>query len=193
MLSTPNAERCSNEVIIQTIQTCSLYRDICITLDCLASKFQMKNGELQAEDYEIAEKAPKNLAYLWKMAYMSFTPKIHCLLAHTIHQMRCFNGIVDTLKDFLEHMHQISARVEACVSCMKDKDTQALVHSKMEVIQFKAEVTDHIEQSKQVAKRSFKKRNPELCAATRAVKLKKEQDEVRWKHLFLWFKSHMLS
>ena len=182
LLSTSNADRCSNEVIIKT---CSLYRDICVTLDSLASKFRMKNGEPQAEDYEIAEKALTNLAYLWKMANMSFTPKIHCLLAHAIHQMRCFEGIGDTLEDDVEHMHQISARIEARVSRMKDKDKQALVHSKMEAIQFNAEVTDHIEQSKQLAKRSFKKRNPEICAATRAVKLKKERDESRVETLIL--------
>jgi hypothetical protein len=119
------------------------------------------------------------------MANMSFTPKIHCLLAHAIHQMRCFEGIGDTLEDDVEHMHQISARIEARVSRMKDKDKQALVHSKMEAIQFNAEVTDHIEQSKQLAKRSFKKRNPEICAATRAVKLKKERDESRVETLIL--------
>jgi hypothetical protein len=135
LLSTSNADRCSNEVIVQT---CFLYREICVTLDCLASKFRMKNGEPQAEDYEIAIKVLKNLAYSWKMANMSFTPKLHSLLAHAIHQMRCFDG-----------MHQISARVETRVSRMKDKDKQALVHSKMEAIQFNVEVTDHIEQSKQ--------------------------------------------
>ncbi len=74
----------------------------------------------------------------------------------------------------MEHMHQISARIEARVSRMKNKDKQASVHSKMEAIQFNAEVSDNIELSKKLAKRSFKKRNPELCAATRAVKLKKE-------------------
>ena len=146
LLSTSNANRCSNEVIIQT---CSLYRDICVTLDSLASKFRMKNGEPQENDYEIAEKSLGNLAYLWKMANMRFTPKIHCLLSHAIHQMRCFEGIGDTLEDDVEHMHQISARIEARVSRMKDKDKQALVHSKMEAIQFNAEVSENIELSKQ--------------------------------------------
>jgi hypothetical protein len=116
---------------------------------------------------------------------MRFTPKIHCLLSHAIHQMRCFEGIGDTLEDDVEHMHQISARIEARVSRMKDKDKQALVHSKMEAIQFNAEVSENIELSKQLAKRSFKKLNPELCAATRAVKLKKERDESRDETLLL--------
>jgi hypothetical protein len=83
--------------------------------------------------------------------------------------MRCFEGIGDTLEDDVEHMHQISARIEARVSRMKDKDKQALLHSKMEAIQFNVEVSETIELSKQLAKRSFKNQNPELCAATRAV------------------------
>jgi hypothetical protein len=68
---------------------------------------------------------------------------------------------------------------------MKDKGKQALVHSKMEAIQFNAEVSENIELSKQLAKRSFKKRNPELCAATRAVKPKKERDESHAETLLL--------
>jgi hypothetical protein len=68
------------------------------------------------------------------MANLSFTPKVHCLLSHAIHQMRCFEGIGDTLEDDVDHVHQISAHIEARVSRMKDKDKQALVHSKMEVI-----------------------------------------------------------
>jgi hypothetical protein len=68
------------------------------------------------------------------MANLSFTTKIHCLLVHAIHQMRSFEGIGNTLEDDVEHMHQISARIEAGVSHMKDKNKQALVHSKMEVI-----------------------------------------------------------
>lgn len=91
----------------------------------------MKNGEPQTEDSEITEKALKNVAYLRKMANMSFTPKNHCLLAPVIHKMRFFNRIGDTLEDDVEHMHQIPAHIEAHVSCMKEKDKQALVQSKI--------------------------------------------------------------
>jgi len=118
LLSTSNPDRCSNEDIIKT---CSLYRDICVTLDSLASKFQMKHAEPIEEDYNIAEKALSILEYMWKMAKLSFTPKIHCLLVQAIHQMRLFEGIGDTLEDDMEHMHRISARIEARVSRMKDK------------------------------------------------------------------------
>jgi hypothetical protein len=82
------------------------------------------------QNYEIAEKALKNLAYLWKMANMSFTPKIHCLLAHAIHQMRCFIGIDDTLGQRGTHSSDLSPYRSLCVSRMKDKDKQALVNSK---------------------------------------------------------------
>jgi hypothetical protein len=53
--------------------------------------------------------------------------------------------------------------------CMKDKEKQAFVHSKMEAILFNHEVNQKIELSKELAKRDFKKRNPELCATTRSV------------------------
>jgi hypothetical protein len=182
LLSTSNPDRCTDQDIIKT---CCLYRDMSITLDTLASKLRLKHGEPQECDYQIAEKALANLEYLWKMANLSFTPKIHCLLVHAIHQMRSFDGIGDTLEDDVEHMHQISARIEARVSRMKDKDKQALVHSKMEAIQFNVEVTEKIELSKISSKRAFKKRKPELCAAARSQKLKMERDDIRNETLLL--------
>jgi hypothetical protein len=56
--------------------------------------------------------------------------------------MRHLEGFGDTLEDDVEHMHQISARIEAGVSWMKNKDRQAFVHSKMEAIQLHAAVTE---------------------------------------------------
>jgi hypothetical protein len=85
-------------------------------------------------------------------------------------------GFGDTLEDDVEHMHQISAQIEARVSQMKDKDRQVFVHSKMEAIQFNAAVTKRIQEQKTIAARNFKKRNLELCPSTRAVKMKKERD-----------------
>jgi len=105
----------------------------------------------------IAEKALKNLEYLWKMANLSFTPKIHCILVHATHQMRHLEGFGDTLEDDVKHMHQISAQIEARVSRMKDKDRQAFVHSKMEAIQLHAAVTEKNRERKSLAARSFKK------------------------------------
>ena len=176
LLSSSNPDRCSNNIIEQT---CSLYCDMCVTLDSLASKLWMKHGEPQEEDYRVAEKALQNLEYTWKMANLNFTPKMHCLLVHAVRQMRFFEGIGDTLEDDVEHMHQISAKIETRVSRMKDKDKQALVHSKMEAIMFNSEVVECVERSKQLAKRKFTNRNPEVCAATRSVRLKIERDSSR--------------
>jgi hypothetical protein len=141
LLAATSLNRCSDDIITNT---CALFHDICATLDSLSSKLQLKNGEPQEDDYVIAEKALKNLEYLWKMANLSFTPKIHCLLVHATHQMRHLEGFGDPLEDDVEHMHQISVRIEARVSQMKDKDRQAFVHSKMEVIQLHAAVTEKL-------------------------------------------------
>jgi hypothetical protein len=59
---------------------------------------------------------------------------------------------------------------------MKDKEKQAFVHSKMEAILFNNEVNQKIKLLKELAKRNFKRRNPELFATTRSVKLKVERD-----------------
>jgi hypothetical protein len=40
----------------------------------------------------------------------------------------------DTLEDDIEHMQQISARIESCVSQIKNKEQQAFVHSRIESI-----------------------------------------------------------
>jgi hypothetical protein len=85
LLATTSLNRCSDDVITNT---CALFRDICITLDSLSSKLRLKNGEPQEDNYVMTEKALKNLEYLWKIANLSFTPKIHCLLVHATNQMR---------------------------------------------------------------------------------------------------------
>lgn len=53
LLSTSSPDRCSNQDIIKI---CSLYKYMSVTLDNLASKFQIKHGEPQEEDYITAEK-----------------------------------------------------------------------------------------------------------------------------------------
>jgi hypothetical protein len=85
LLATTSLNRCSDDVITNT---CALFRDICITLDSLSSKLRLKNGEPQEDNYVMTEKALKNLEYLWKIANLSFTPKIHCLLVHATNQMQ---------------------------------------------------------------------------------------------------------
>jgi hypothetical protein len=106
----------------------------------------MKNGELQEEDYVVAEKHLRNLHYLWTKAKLSAVP-----------QMRHFHGIGDTLEDDVERIHQISAQIESRVYRMKNKGQQAHVHSKMEAIQNCNLVKEKIEASQTLSKRVFKK------------------------------------
>jgi hypothetical protein len=62
-LAVNHTDRCSSEVIIDT---CTVHRDICLTLDLISSKIRMKYQEPEAEDYSILERALTNLDYLWK-------------------------------------------------------------------------------------------------------------------------------
>ncbi len=57
---------------------------------------------------------------------------MHTLLNHSVHQMKAFEGIGDTMGDDVEMMHQVAARIESHVGRMKNKDQQAFIHSKME-------------------------------------------------------------
>jgi hypothetical protein len=54
--------------------------------------------------------------------------------------MRWFNGIGDMLEDDVEHIHQIAATIDVRLSQMKNKSGQALVHSKIEVMQNTCEI-----------------------------------------------------
>ena len=65
-------------------------------------------------------KALSNLEYLWKIAGMSHTPKIHGILVHALEQMKRLKGIGDLLEDDIEHMQQISARIESRTIRMKN-------------------------------------------------------------------------
>ena len=182
LLSVSHPGRCSDDSIVCA---CDLYRDICVTLDSLCSKLRMKHGETQEEDYMAAEKYLENLHYLWMQANLTVTPKVHGLLNHAVYQMRHFKGIGDTLEDDVERIHQISAKIEARVSRMKNKAQQAVVHSKMEAIQNCNLVKDRIEAFQLLSKRVFKKRNIELCAQERGKKMKKERDDSRTETLHL--------
>ena len=62
----------------------------------------MKYLERTDEDYEQLRKALGNLAYLWDVANMSFTPKIHGALVHELDQMIRLKGIGDMLEDDIE-------------------------------------------------------------------------------------------
>jgi hypothetical protein len=43
--------------------------------------------------------------YLWSQAGPRFTPKIHGILYHALHQWKLLGGFGDMLEDHLEHLH----------------------------------------------------------------------------------------
>jgi hypothetical protein len=119
------------------------------------------------------------LDFLWTTSDLSFTPKIHSVIAHAVEQVKQLGGIGDILEDNLEHLHQTSAKITSCVSQMKNKEQQAFVHSKLEAKKNNIEVCERVEKSKTLSKRQFKKRNLELDSTVRAVRAKKERDDKR--------------
>ncbi len=126
-----------------TIETkCELYRDLFVTLGTISSKLRIRHGEVKAEDIRVLEEAIVNLDYLWTACDLSFTPKIHSVIAHAVEQVKQLGGIGDVLEDGLEHLHQTSAKISSCVSRMKNKDQQVFVHSKLEAKQNNIEVCE---------------------------------------------------
>jgi hypothetical protein len=148
-------------------------------LDLAASKFRLKNGEPSEQDYQALEQCIVKLHELWGLAQLSFTPKMHSVLNHGLEHMRLYDGIGDTLEDDIEHLHQMSARIEARTSRMKNKGQQAFVHSEIEVVQICAMVKEKILESQATSKRAMKKRNQEACGITRARRAKEERDQGR--------------
>ncbi len=98
-----------------------MHCDICVTLVVIASTICLKHQEPEEHDYDILTKALNNLDYLWKVAGLSYTPKIYSVLVHALEQIRKSKGIGDMLEDAVEHIHQIAARLEARTSRMKNK------------------------------------------------------------------------
>jgi hypothetical protein len=74
----------------------------------------------------------------------------------------------------MEHMHQISSRIESRVSQVKNKEQQAFLHSKMEAIESNVEVIAKIEERKKAAARKIKSTTTE-SAALRAKRLEEEK------------------
>jgi hypothetical protein len=104
-------------------------------LDLISSKIRLNYNEPQPEDYSILETALDNLDYSWKIANLSYTPKILSILAHALEQMKCCQGICDMLENDVEHMHQLAARIETCTSRMTNKALEPFIHSKIQTIQ----------------------------------------------------------
>jgi hypothetical protein len=176
LLAVSHPDRCSSNIIIDA---CSVHRDLFVTLDLISSKIRLKYNEPQPEDYSILDRALDNLDYLWKIANLSYTPKIHSILAHAMEQMKRCQGIGDMLEDDVEHMHQLAARIETRTSRMTNKALEPFIHSKIEAIQNCQEVKGKIELFQQHAKRAFKKRNPDAVSVLKNAKLKTQRDQMR--------------
>jgi hypothetical protein len=153
------------------------HRDLFVMLHLISSKIRLKYNEPQPEDYSILERALDNLDFLWKIANLSYTPKIYSILAHAMEQMKHCQGIGDMLEDNVEHMHQLAARIESCSSRMTNNALKLFIHLKVEAIQKCQEVKGKIELSRQHAKWAFKKRNPEVVSVLKNAKLKTERSD----------------
>ena len=180
--SIDDPDRCPEEIITET---CSVYCNICATLDIISSKIRLKYQEPNDDDYSNLSKALENLEYLWKISGMSYTPKIHGVLVHALEQMKRLNGIGDILEDDIEHMHQTSARIEFRMSRIKNKSQQALVHSRIEHVQNSHAIKAKLEMSQKESKRNFKNRNDDLDSGLKKKKMKLERDSSRLETLDL--------
>ncbi len=98
----------------------------------IASKVHVKQGALRDDDICDLWRSIQNLDYLWNSAGLSFTPKIHGMLAHATDQIECLGGNGHMLEDDLGHMHQVSQKISHRTSRIKNFTQQALSHSKIE-------------------------------------------------------------
>ncbi len=103
-LSIDHPQRCTSDNIIQRY---TIYCDALVTLDLILSKIRIRQGNLKDADVKQLRQSIKNLNYLWSFAGLSYTPKIHGILAHAADQVEFLGGIGDMLEDDLEHLHQI--------------------------------------------------------------------------------------
>jgi hypothetical protein len=169
LLAVEHPDRCSSSTITDT---CKVHNDLLATLDLISSKIRLKYNEPQPEDYDILERALDNLDYLWKIANLSYTPKIHSILVHAVEQMWRCEGIGDMLEDDVEHIHQMAARIESRTSRMTNKALQPFLHSKIEAIQNSHVIKQQIQSSQDNAKRASKERDPEADSFIRNKKLR---------------------
>jgi hypothetical protein len=156
-----------------------MYCDILVTLDMVASKIRIKQGQLTDTDIPQLRRSIASLNYLWGLAGLSFTPKIQGVLAHAADQVEFFGGIGDLLEDDLEHLHQMSQRISYRTGRIKSTTQQAISHSKMEakVNVNNKEIVNKTKESKKESMRVFKKAR--TGSIKRAAQAKIERDNSR--------------
>ncbi len=85
-----------------------------------------------------------NLDYLWKVAGLSYTPKVHSVLVHALDQMKELQGIGDMLEDDVSTYIKLQLKL--------NKAQWAFVHSKIEAIQNIHDIAVKLEASQLQAK-----------------------------------------
>ncbi len=158
-----HADRCSEDIIEKH-----------------TAKLRIKSGEAKDEDYDVLEKALDALRDLWKRAAtLKHTPKLHCVLTHSLKQMRLYSGIGDLLEDDVEKMHQIAGRFESWVSRIKGANSRVVAQAKMEAVSINNNVTKHVETSQYLPKRKFGEKKDiatdENLPLIKKIKLQKDQ------------------
>ena len=149
-----------------------------MTLDLICSKLRIKRGELKPNDILLLRRARESLNYLWSDAGMSFTPKIHGVLAHAAEQAERIGGIGDLLEDDLEQLRQISTKITDRTSRIKNKVLQARSHSQMEAKLNNREIIARTTESKTISKREFKKQRVDAVARGAQAKVERDMSRV---------------
>jgi hypothetical protein len=99
--------------------------------------------------------------------------------------MSRFNGIGDMLEDDVEHIHQKAAKIESRIGWMKNKEHQAIVHSRLEALQNSREIREAMESSISASKRNFKKRNWSTVLKKGRSRQRLREIAIEWPHCLL--------
>ena len=120
-------------------------------------------GMISEEDYETLKKTLQNLEYLWNVAGMKYTSKIHGVLFLALDQMIRLKSIGDMLEDDIERQHQIAVKIKMRTCRMKN-------------VEQRATIKEHLQSSHENSKGTFKNRNQELGSETKRKKMKTKRD-----------------
>ena len=95
------------------------FENVFNTLDVLFSL--LRQPDPTNEEITKMEKGMRVLEQLWNDLELSYPPKYHVLLDHTIDQVRLFGGIADLVEDFIEKSHQLGHKLSHITSRMSSQ------------------------------------------------------------------------
>jgi hypothetical protein len=147
-------------------------------LDFIASKIRIKHGNITDGDVSDLRQSIENLDYLWTLAGLSFTPKIHGMLSHAADQVELLGSIGDMLEDDVEHLHQMLQKISYRTSRIKNVAQQAFFHSKMEAKVNNKEIVDKTNESQLHSKRTFKKARTGSSERSAQAKLERDSNRI---------------